>query len=173
MELEKRYGRDKVIVLAGNHEDMAVSGEWSIGVSRFDAEPLKSCPKDAEYIKWMKSLRRYYSTDRQIFCHAGVDEEAGDLWEWGTNDYVFTQKYPATFGKFYKDIIAGHIGTADISGDRSFHDIYYDGKSHYYIDGTAEKSGVIPVLKYHTDTNRYYQATPSRDKRIYTYEGLF
>jgi serine/threonine protein phosphatase 1 len=150
-----------------------VTGEWPIGVGRFDAVPSKPCPEDDKCIKWMKELRRFYTTKKQIFCHAGVDEEAGDLWEWGTNDYTFTQKYPATFGEFYKDIIAGHIGTATISGDDSFHDIYYDGKSHYYIDGTADKSGVIPVLKYDTDTNLYYCASKTTDKRIYKYEALY
>ena len=57
-----------------------------------------------------------------IFVHAGIDEEAEDLWEWGTDDYTFTEKYPAQTGRFYNDmkIIAGHIGTAQISGDPRF-----------------------------------------------------
>lgn len=52
-----------------------------------------------------------------IFVHAGVDEEADDLWEWGTDDYTFTEKYPAQTGKFYMNIVAGHIGTGVIAGD--------------------------------------------------------
>lgn len=76
-----------------------------------------------------------------------VDEEAGDLWEWGTDDYTFTEKYPTQTGKFYMNIVAGHIGTGVISGDPNFHDIYYDGESHYYIDGTVLDSGIIPVMR--------------------------
>lgn len=35
MELECKFGSDKVIVLAGNHEDMACDGRWPIGEDRF------------------------------------------------------------------------------------------------------------------------------------------
>lgn len=35
MELERKYGSDKIIVLAGNHEDMACNGRWLIGENRF------------------------------------------------------------------------------------------------------------------------------------------
>lgn len=55
------------------------------------------------------------------------------------------------------DIIAGHVGTYLIANNSHFHDVYYDGESHYYIDGTVLKSGVIPVLMYDTDTKKYYQ----------------
>ena len=30
MKLEKKYGPEKVVVLAGNHEDMACDGRWPI-----------------------------------------------------------------------------------------------------------------------------------------------
>lgn len=43
-------------------------------------------------------------------------------------------------------VVAGHIGTAEIANDPRYHDSYYDGESHYYIDGMAWDSGVIPVL---------------------------
>lgn len=43
--------------------------------------------------------------------HAGVDEEAGEYWVWGTSDYILLGKFPATKGKFYKTIVAGHVGT--------------------------------------------------------------
>lgn len=40
-----------------------------------------------ELLKWMTKLPYYYTTDTQIFVHAGVDEEAGDWWDVGTPDY--------------------------------------------------------------------------------------
>lgn len=40
-----------------------------------------------------------------------------------------------------------------------FHDIYYDGENHYYIDGTVLDSGEIPVLMVDTDTDKYYRVT--------------
>lgn len=169
MELEQQYGRDKVIVLAGNHEDMAVDGRWPISADRF-ADGIDYDALDDRYLSWMQTLRRYYATERQIFCHAGVDEEADDMWEWGTGDYIFTEKYPAETGKFCMDIIAGHIGTAEISGDWYFHDIYYDGESHYYVDGTVLDSGMIPVIKVDTERNKYYRVTESGDWLILPYE---
>ena len=80
--------------------------------------------------------------------HAGIDEEAEDLWQWGTDDFIFTNKYPAQIGKFYGvwKIVAGHVGTMVISDDPWFHDIYYDGEAHYYIGGTVDVSGALPVL---------------------------
>lgn len=109
-----------------------------------------------ELIKWYEKLPCYYKTEHQIFVHAGIDEDAKDMWEWGTSEEIFLNKYPATQGSFYKDIIAGHVGTASISGNKSFHDIYWDGKSHYYIDGTASFSKSIPVLAYDEEKGKYY-----------------
>ena len=109
-----------------------------------------------ELLIWMKHLPYYDTTDTQIFVHAGVDEEAGDWWNVGTPDYYFTGKYPPTVGKFYMDIIAGHTATSSIVGDREFHDVFYDGQSHYFIDGGVERSGNIPVLVYDDKKKKYY-----------------
>lgn len=155
MELEQLYGCEKVIVLAGNHEDMAVDGRWPISEERFSGVAGYE-ENDEKYLKWMKTLRRYYKTEHQIFVHAGIDEEADDLWELITDYHAFTEKYPAERGRFMMDIVAGHVGTAEISRNPYFHDIYYDGKSHYYVDGTVTKSGVIPVLKVDVKNTKYY-----------------
>ena len=56
-------------------------------------------------------------------------------------------------------VVAGHIGTSSISGDPVFHDIFYDGASHYYIDGTVSISGVIPVMMVDTEKDKYYKVT--------------
>lgn len=162
MDLERRYGQDKVVVLVGNHEDMAMDGRWPIARDSGVVDQDEDID-DEKYMLWMQHLRRYYATEKQIFVHAGIDEDAGDMWEWGTDDYTFTEKYPAEIGKFSEDmvIIAGHVGTACIAGEPRFHDIYWDGQSHYYIDGTVLESGEVPVLMVDTDTDRYYQVRPS------------
>ena len=69
-----------------------------------------------------------------------------------------------------KKVVAGHIGTSDIAGDASFHDIYYDGASHYYIDGTVLKSRRIPVLMVDTKTDRYYRVTESGSWPVQPYD---
>ena len=109
-----------------------------------------------ELIQWMKKLPYFYKKESQIFVHAGVDEVAGDWWELGTEDDYFIQKYPAVTGDFYMDIIAGHVSTAAVSGNRNYHDVYYDGMSHYYIDGGVAFSGHIPILGYDKIKRKYY-----------------
>ena len=106
-----------------------------------------------ELIKWYINLPYYYKTASTIFVHAGIDEEAVDLWEVGTSNEMFIEKYPHETGYFYMNIVAGHVSTSSIAKDYNFHDIYYDGQSHFYIDGidsymsTVEaESRSIPVL---------------------------
>ena len=119
---------------------------------------IRKCIREShgDLIDWIRKLPLYYETEKQIFVHAGIDEEAGEHWKLGTSDYMFLNKYPAETGDFHKDIIAGHIGTAEISGNRDFHDIFWDGESHYYCDGTVFVSKKIPVLVYDEDTGKYY-----------------
>lgn len=170
MNLQMRYGSGKVIALLGNHEEWVLQGSSSVdyidNIQNPDVE-------DDEYIHWLSLLPRYYVEGNTIFVHAGIDEDAGDLWEWGTGDDMFTGKYPAEIGKI-KDlnmkVVAGHVGTAEISGDSRFHDIYYDGASHYYIDGTVLDSGWIPVLMVDTKTDKYYRVTESGAWLIMPYE---
>lgn len=108
-----------------------------------------------ELIKWLRSLPLYYETKTQIFVHAGIDEEAGEWWKFGTSEETFLGKYPATLGRFYKDIIAGHVGVSTLKGERGFCGVFWDGKSHYYIDGSVEVSGEIPLLKYDVARRMY------------------
>lgn len=109
-----------------------------------------------DLIEWLKHLPYYYETEKQIIVHAGVDEEAEDLWEVGTPDYYFVGKYPLTTGKFIKDIVSGHVGSEVIANDESYlGKVYFDGESHFFIDGTILKSGVLPVLVYDIESNQY------------------
>lgn len=62
------------------------------------------------------------------------------------------------------------VGTAEISGDPRYHDIYYDGESHYYIDGTVLDSGMIPVLMVDTETDKYYRVTETGQWLILPYD---
>ncbi|OMD86490.1 metallophosphoesterase [Paenibacillus odorifer] len=109
----------------------------------------------SELVKWLKGLPLYYETEAQIFVHAGIDEEAEEYWRYGTTDEYLLSKFPATFGKFHKDIIAGHISTSSLTKNKDFHQVFWDKNSHFYIDGETTRSGVVPVLKYNTITSRY------------------
>lgn len=157
MKLQEEHP-DQVIALAGNHEYRLVEEHRFSGL---EGDPA---------LVWMRNLPMFYETDTQIFVHAGVDEEAWDLWKCGTEDAYFCEKMPWSTGKFLKDVIAGHVGTYSISGDEAFHDVFWDGESHYYLDGTVQKSGHIPVLKYDIDHKRYTAFTFKEDGTFEEYE---
>jgi serine/threonine protein phosphatase 1 len=116
-----------------------------------------------EIVEWLKRLPLYYETEKQIYVHAGIDEEAEEYWKLGTSEETFLGKFPATFGKFHKDIIAGHISTRSLAKTKGFHKVYWDKRSHFYIDGETTKSGVIPVLKFDTATSKYSSFTKEID----------
>lgn len=171
MKLQYQYGTDRVKALMGNHEELVLLGVSKIKQSFVEA-PDDDDKNDAKYLRWIKSLPRYYSEGNTIFVHAGIDEEAGDLWKWGTSDEIYVGKYPAETGKIEgldMKVVAGHVGTAEISGNPLYHDIFFDGASHYYIDGTVLDSGMIPVLLVDTDKDAYYRVTETGNHLILPY----
>ena len=167
IKLQNEYGVEKVVALLGNHEEVALNGTWAIcedcfGIANdgFDEE------KEDLYLRWMANLPLHHEIGNAIFVHAGIDEEAAaeGYWELGTDEHFYTSKFPAETGKiknFDIKIVAGHVGTNNISGDPHFHDIFFDGGSHYYIDGSVQKSGEIPVIMYDTEGDNFYQVTNS------------
>lgn len=166
IDLQATYGKDKVVALLGNHEVMALDGSWPIS----DNEKGGKNRGEDYYLNWMASLPKYYVTEHQIFVHAGVDEEAGETWELIMDDSIFTDKFPAQTGKFYIDIIAGHIATEVIAEEPGYFDIFFDGESHYYIDGNVLEGGTIPVIMVDTDMNKYYRVSESGTWIILPYD---
>ena len=121
---------------------------------------IKNNIKFNPFIDWFKKRyrdERYYETETQIFVHAGIDEESGKLWKELTSSEIFTNKFPITTGRFHKAIISGHIASWEVAKDRRYlGKIYYDSKSHYFIDGDVTNSKTIPVLYYDTITQKYH-----------------
>lgn len=148
----------QIIALMGNHEYRFV-----------EEHRFTECEEDPAFA-WMKKLPFFYETPTQIFVHAGVDEEAGDLWKVGTPEETMCEMFPWNEGEFMKDVIAGHTDTFNMAQDESFHDVYWDGASHYYLDGTTHKSGQVPVLKYDIERERYTAFTFDADGRPEEYE---
>lgn len=172
MKLQRKYGTEKVVALMGNHEEMVLEGrapiqeDWGNGL-------YDSNEDDERYLMFIQDLPLYHVEGNTIFVHAGIDEDAGENWEWESSDRDFLEKYPAELGRFEggMKIVAGHVGTAVISGNPRFHEIYYDGESHYYIDGTVYDSGVIPVFMYDTEEDKCYQVVNGGMFEIEPYES--
>lgn len=88
--------------------------------------------------------------------HAGIDEDAGDLWRIGTPPEYFTAMMPDYVSRHFDlDVIAGHIATETISGIPGYRGIWHDGASHYYIDGNVVENGRVLVLRYDEATGKY------------------
>ena len=170
MELQEQYSPEKVIALLGNHDAWVADGDFGI---EKDGPMQVASGVDPKYIDWLKTLPFYHVEGKTIFVHAGIDETAGRLWEWATDEKTYLDKYPADVGYIYDldmKVVAGHIWTSSLADDVSFHDIYYDGASHYYIDGYVQESGVIPVLMVDTETDKYYKVCESGNWLILPYD---
>ena len=159
MKLQREYGNDKIIVLRGNHEEMCIRGRTPVDSSNY-YDRYDDNTED-KYIGWMENLPLYYVEGNNIFCHAGIDETLGEDfgWEWAMDEYLLLNKYPPELGRFADGmkIIAGHVYTSEIAGDPKYHEIYYDGESHYYIDGDVLKHHILNVLKIDVENGKYYQ----------------
>lgn len=125
-----------------------------------------------EIITWLRSLPYYYETERQIFAHAGIDERCPLRWQELTDSYIFVGKYPVSTGYFPKDIIAGHVAAAEAAGTPEHEGIYFDGASHYFIDGAVQETGKLLCLAYDEQNGRYYELlrtakSPGKRDRVY------
>lgn len=171
MKLQREYGSEKVIALMGNHEELVIEGRAPIqelcDIGVYDSDSV-----DDDYIIFMQNMPLYHVEDNIIFVHAGIDEAAGEGWEYESTDRDYLEKYPAETGYFEGDmlIVAGHVGTSIIAENPRFHDIYFDGKSHYYIDATVYDSGFINLLMYDTDEKTFYQVVEGGMFEIEPYE---
>lgn len=129
-------------------------------IERLNYEAAKIIAYDSKnLIQWLRSMPLFYEAQDTIFVHAGIDEEAEEEWKWGTTDEIFTSKFPPTKGVFSKTIVAGHTGTdsVSLSADPEFHGIYYDKKSHIYIDGSVYKEGGKLNLLALDETGNFYE----------------
>lgn len=162
-EIKKYITEDeyKTILLKVNNESNELLK--SMIIYKYITDLIKV--KHKNLISWLKALPFYYETEKQIFVHAGIDEEFGDYWEIATSDEMFIWKYPPTTGKFYKDIIAGHTHTSEIAEEESYYKVFWDGENHFYIDGSTVISKNIPLLKYDTVKKRYYSFEKIIEKR--------
>ena len=117
--------------------------------------------RHGELIEWLRALPLVHEMEHAIYVHAGVDEEAGDMWRAATPEHVLTEKYPASTGPFVKTVVAGHIRASELHRDRRENGVFHDGASHYYIDAAVEVSGRLNVLTYDLASGEYsWRMTP-------------
>lgn len=173
IEMQRKYGSDKVVALKGNHDDWVLKGFSSLDHM---ITPLSFSirEEDVKYLAWIESLPLWHVEGKTIFVHGGINEAAGENWQKETGKGTCLMKYPAVIGKakgISEKIVAGHVWTSEISGNPNFHGIYYDGQSHYYIDGQTYKSGKIPVLMVDTLNDEYFSISEQGCYRVNKFGG--
>ncbi|MFT8322390.1 MAG: metallophosphoesterase [Bacillus sp. (in: firmicutes)] len=151
---------------------MEIKRESYSEVSEYIIKEIRKLHPDLlDWLSEKKKTPLYYETDKQIYVHAGICETDPFLWKYATQPEEFTWEYPAETGSFYKDIIAGHISTVTVSADSEYlGKVFWDKQSHFFIDGEAERSGIVPLLKYDTYTGIYSSYTKEMDKSWMEYQ---
>lgn len=120
MAMQQKYGYDKVIALMGNHEEFVLYGESTINhmIRTMDDDQKDSDERESLISDGLRIFRDImWRAIRSLSMH-GIEEGAGDLWDWATGE-TFHGKFPAQTGKIEgldKKVVAGHIGTSDIAG---------------------------------------------------------
>ncbi len=166
-ELQEDKGKDRVICLKGNHEEMMirafqddfdpinkqlnVNGDsavmWYINGGQKTIQNIMDRGKDPlAYVSWFKTLPLSYVTDKHIFCHAGLthpilkDNQEEDLL-WG-REWIFFDRRTRE-----KQVVFGHTPLVKRPYTTKSGDICIDGGCVYggtlcayiiYEDGTTD-----------------------------------
>lgn len=114
-KMQQQLGKDKVICLRGNHEQMAIDAYrrgkfdiWNYNGGQYTTYSFEEHGEDVkDIIPWFESLPLAYDTPEIFFCHAGLtypmieDNKPFDL-IWG-RDWIKTDTEPRE-----KQVIFGH-----------------------------------------------------------------
>lgn len=126
MRLENMYGKDHIIALKGNHEDMCLhyhykyedhkndynlSRCWGLNGANETVDSYPNREITEEHLDWMLGLRVRYEDDNFHYVHAGFtpydsmeDQDDYDLM-WVRYDFITSEK---DFGKV---VVFGHTAT--------------------------------------------------------------
>ena len=126
ISLQEFHGKDKVVALKGNHEDMCLHSyqykdnydrqlgqSWAYNGARqtlesFNSDPLVPiAPIPEEYLEWMDKLPLYYEDDNAYYVHAGFLPEVEPAKQdpyfmlWIRGDFIYSDyawDKPVIFG---------------------------------------------------------------------------
>lgn len=123
MRLQKVFGKEHVVLLRGNHEQMAID-YYRNGSSSFlwngGTETLKSFARNnedlEEYIDFFEELPLYFEDEHFIYVHGGIrpgaalsEQTESDLL-WLREEFIFSPE------RIFKPVIFGHTPTRWING---------------------------------------------------------
>ena len=104
----------------------------------------------AAELRWMSRLAPYLKTARHVFVHSGIDESQGAEWELATPLERMLAGRETTCGPFVLDVVCGHtpaeMVAEKVTGDGSVEGVWWDGASHFYVDGATAYTHRLPTL---------------------------
>lgn len=121
--LQQLHGRDKVVLLRGNHEQMAIDHlkyddrNWFYNGGAITVRSLAANQADmAEVIHFFRSLPLFYTDEHFIYVHAGL-RPGVDLDRQQAQDLLWIREefYRSSYD-FGKTVIFGHTPTSFING---------------------------------------------------------
>ena len=123
MDLQKEFGADHVILLRGNHEQMAVNyyttGDdlWDFNENRATIDSFSSNYDDVRhYLDFFRGLPLLYQDEYAIYVHAGIDPSKG-LAEQDEEDLLWIRdRFFKSKKTFPKTVIFGHTPTLFLTG---------------------------------------------------------
>ena len=104
----------------------------------------------AAELRWMSRLAPYLKTARLVVVHSGIDESQGAEWELATPLERMIAGRETPCGPFALDVVCGHTPAAmvaeKVTGDGSVEGVWWDGASHFYVDGATAYTHRLPTL---------------------------
>lgn len=123
MDLQNRFGKENVVLLRGNHEQMAIEninrGSYNSynGFGTTFRDFARNGEDFKDYLEFFQSLPLYYEDEKFIYVHGGIkpgihmeDQLADDLL-WIRDEFYNS---PMSFDK---TVIFGHTPTEYLTGD--------------------------------------------------------
>jgi serine/threonine protein phosphatase 1 len=139
--LQKRYGENHIILLRGNHEQMAINNinsgciDYNNGYDATYEDFTRNNDSIENYLELFNSLPLYYEDDNFIYVHGGI-RPGISLKKQKDNDLLWIREefYESSI-KFNKTVIFGHTPT-----------IYINNKWDPYIK--SDRIGIDTGLAY-------------------------
>ena len=122
MDLQSKYGKDDIVLLRGNHEDMAIdyinsgySGNLN-GYRDTYVDFLRNGDDVSNYLSFFQSLPLYYEDDNFIYVHGGILPGTPMHMQSSQDLLWIRNRFYESSALFHKTVFFGHTPTKNMLG---------------------------------------------------------
>lgn len=122
INLQKKYGKEHIVLLRGNHEQMAIDNinrgysGFSNGYDATVRDFIKNGDSVENYLEFFKSLQLYYEDESFIYVHGGI-RPGVSMENQSKQDLLWIrEEFFESSLTFEKPVIFGHTPTDYITG---------------------------------------------------------